>query len=409
LIARADETSAPVAVPTLSLTQAIDVAVKESEQLKISGENRQQAEFRRKQALGAVLPDVHWVWGRLWQERGGANNSLNNAARTDSRFTATQPLFNGFKEFASMSAFKAQSRQADAQLRRDTVLLTLDVADAFYQVIQLETYSRDLDALIQLTDDRLKDLRDRVRLGRSRKGDVMTEESQASLLNATKESTAGSIVAARDALGFLLNRNVRATVIIDSVTLPSPLPDEAHYLALASKRSDIVALEESVMYYRYGIRVAQSGHYPFLDLVGNYYTQRTGLQSDIRWDVALDLDVPLYQGGAVSAQVNEARSLLRQAELQLHRQRRLANSEISQAYAMLISSLRQVDAYSDAAQKARLSYDAQSRDYHYGLIDNLQVLESMNSMQNAIVSYHTALVQAKLNYLKLQSVTEDLR
>ena len=65
-------------------------------------------------------------------------------------------------------------------------------------------------------------------------------------------------------------------------------------------------------------------------------------------------------------------------------------------------------AYEEAAKKAKQSYDAQARDYRYGLVDNLQVLESMNNLLTAIVSYDTAVVQEKLNYLKLKYVTEDL-
>jgi outer membrane protein len=402
---RADDT----APTSLTLNQAVELAISQSESLKISAENKELAAARRKQALGSILPDVHWLWTHLWQARGTGNASLTSTQRTDSRFTAEQPLFEGLKEFASMSAFKAQARQAEAQLKYDTVTLTLNVAESFYQVVQLETYGRDLDVLGQLTADRVKELNGRIRLGKSRTSEIVSAESQLATLNASKESNAGSLIAARDELGFWVGRDLRAAVILDSVTVSSPLADEMHYVSLAAKRSDIAALQENVEYYRYGVRVAQSGHYPFLNLVGNYYTQRTGLQSGIDWDMSLNLDVPIFQGGLVSAQVREARSLLRQAQLQLDRQKRFAVSEISQAYAMLISSQRQERAYSEAAKKAKASFEAQGRDYRLGLVDNLQVLESMNAMQSAVSSYDTAVVQSKLNYLKLQCVTEEFQ
>ena len=159
------------------------------------------------------------------------------------------------------------------------------------------------------------------------------------------------------------------TVFIDSVTVPPLPPDEEYYLSLALKRSDVIALEENVSYYRYGIRVAQSGQYPFLNLLGNYYTQRTGLLSDIKWDVTLGLDVPLYEGGLSPRKCAKRVRCCGKPSCSCSVSGAWPSRKFPQAYAMLDSSMRQVvRRMAIASEKARrVSYDAQARDYRYGI------------------------------------------
>lgn len=405
----------PASPGALRLKDCYQRAVNQSEQLLITQEDIQQAKARRKQALGSVLPDVRWLMTSTIQdtsgtsgESGGVGGTLTRRERTDSRFQAKQPLFQGFKEFHSISAYKAQARKAEAELMRDSVTLYLDVAQAFYRVMQLATFGKDLRVSIDLTEDRLKELRGRVRLGKSRSSEVLSSESQLASLKSQEAANNGNLTAARDLLGYYVGMDMRTVQLLDETPFPTQIYSEENAVRLGIERSDIRALKEDVEAKRAGLRVARSGYYPYLNLLGNYYTHRPGFQEEIDWDISLNIDAPIFQGGRIRAMDKEAKSQLRQAELQLSRVVRLAESEIKQAHAALTSSIRETEALEDAYDKARKSYQAQVREYRMGLVNNLDVLQAMNAMQDIKAKYDTAYLQTKLNVFKLRVVTEEL-
>ncbi len=400
---------------SLTFEDCYRLAVKQSERLLQAEEDIKQALARRKQALGAVLPYLQWGTQTIWQDTSGSGNdgsgvasTLTKGRRTESKFTAEQPIFQGFKEFSAMSAYKAQSRRNEALLMQQSVNLYLNVAEAFYRVVQLEQFIADTRTSISLTEDRVKELRGRIRLGKSRDSEVLSSESQLSILRAQEARALGDVIAARDVLGFFIGQDARSLNFVDNQSYPPPVESEQKALQLGVNRSDVRAAKEDVEAKKYGIRVAKSGYYPKAGLVGNYYTWRPGFQSEIDWDVAFNLAVPLFQGGEVKGLAEEAKSIYKQSELELSRTMRFAESEIRQAQAALVSSINETNALQDSYEKSRRSYEGQRQDYRLGAVNNLDVLQALNAMQQTKANYNSSYLQTKLNYLKLKGVTEDI-
>lgn len=407
--------AADAPIESLSFQQCFDLAVKQSETLLQTQENIEQSKARRRVAIGSVLPYVQWGMTTTIQdtsgsrEGGGVGGTLTRKERTQSQFTARQPIFQGFKELYSVAGSKAERRRDEARLMDETVNLYMEVAQAFYRVLQLETLGADLREQLELTEDRDKDLRGRVRLGKSRSSEVLSSESQLATLKSQEAANQGNIITARENLGFLIGRDARYVRLVDTLAAPVlTAGGEDVVKRLSLNRSDIRAQREEMEARRYGIRVAQADYYPGASVTGNYYTHRPGFQSEIDWDVVFTLDVPIFQGGGVKALSDEARSRYRQAQFELNRLMRWAESEIRQVQATLDSSIREAELLKDAQQKSLRSYRSLAEEYRLGLVNNLDVLQAMNIMLNAKASYHTAVLQSKLNSLKLKAVTEEL-
>ena len=71
--------------------------------------------------------------------------------------------------------------------------------------------------------------------------------------------------------------------------------------------------------------------------------------------------------------------------------------EIRQLHKALSSSLAQAAALTDAYAKAANSYRIQVRDYRFGLVNNLDVIEAMTTMQDIKRSLDKAVIQVKTN------------
>ncbi len=411
--ANSDEIGGPPTSNQLTLKQCVDLAAHQSEQLQMSAEDIIQAREHIRQATAGILPTIEWNWTHLIQDSdnesasGSDTNSSQSRRRTDSKFSARQPLFYGFREFSARSAFKAQTEKEKFEYTREKVELIGLTAESFFLVVLAETERKNLLTLIKLTQDRIKELDGRVNLGKSRNSEVISAESQLASLQADLANTDAQIAVSRDNLGFLVGQDVSNTLLVDVMPAPNPMEDDKNLIIFINNRSDIKALQETVIARRYGVRVARSGFSPRADVSGNYYTQRPGSKENIDWDVLFNVDVPLFQGGEVVSLSREASSLLRQAELDLERLTRQVGSEIRQARVNLNSAISQSKILEVAFDKSRQSYQLQVREYRLGLVNNLDVLQAMNTMQAAKERLDQAQLQSKLNWLRLQIALEQ--
>lgn len=407
---------AETAVSTVTLSQCVAWAQEESETLAL-----QQAEIdlqaaRYREALGAFFPSLHFQFTDTFQDVSGVNNSNNNSGsgntstrreRPEAKLHLRQPLFSGFREFNAMRGYEAGGRQQRLLHRRVANQLYLDVAQVFYTVVLLEQDLADVRALSGLMDERLRELRGRIRLGKSRDSELLTVESQSAVIKAELEEIAGNILVARQALSFLTGRDMALSPLADGLEPGDPGPVE-NYTVRAASRTDVLAEREALEVQRHTLNFARGAYWPTADVAGNYYLKRVGNQEPIDWDVIFSLDVPIFQGGAARAQVRAAKLLLRQAELRLRRAARNAESEIRTAHLTLKRTMTRTQNLREASEKARRSYTLQTREYRLGLVNNLDVLSALDALTTTERAYDRARFQAKIDWLQLKLAAEDL-
>jgi outer membrane protein len=388
-----------------TLKQCYELALKRSETVAIQAEVIKEAQARFTRSLSGILPQV--VFADTEKRQDASSDSTQRRSLPESRFTFTQPLFSGFKEFAAIAASKAEQRQRKQELVRARQLLFTDVSDAFYLV---KGYEEDLEVVAeidQVLKDRLADLKQREALGRSRESEVVNTEAKLYQLEANRESVRSLGEVARKLLEFLVGCPV-ASLADDYVSADGTLPPEEEYVARAAGVAEVLAAGEAVTVARKNITAARAGYFPTVDLVGNSYTRRVGSSAGVDWDVALNVTVPLFDGFRTRGDVQEARALAREAELSLSRTRRQAVLDIRDAYTTLASDQKQLQAYRKAADAAQKNYDLQAEDYRNNLVSNLDVLQALEDLQTVRRSYIVIKNATQRAYWDLKVATGDV-
>src|ERR1044071_4334050 len=103
IVPRISKAEIPSGPKPLTLQDCYELAKNQSEKIRIQTENISQAKARKGQALGSVLPNVHWLQTTTWQDQNGvsissnADSTLFRKQRTESRFQLKQPIFSGFR------------------------------------------------------------------------------------------------------------------------------------------------------------------------------------------------------------------------------------------------------------------------------------------------------------------------
>lgn len=399
----------------LTLSQCYEMALKQSESLQIQGEAIYQFGQRVKESLSAILPKADFLYTEFWQDTsgtdasaGGVGSTLNRGERPEAKIQLKQPLFSGFREFQALKGFQSEKKRQELILMRSRLLLYEDVANAFYLVLKLERDLENTRDVLKLTQDRIKELDARVKLGKSRRSELLSSQSQLASLEGQEEVLKGQVAVAREVLQELTGENVRSKILADEIPAVQPAGPLGEVLAKGEKRTDLRALAQDLETKKLGLKLAQGALYPTASLLGNYYMKRVGFQEAIDWDLQLSVDLPLFQGGANLAGIRLKDSQVRQAQWEYRRAKRSIESALRRSYINLATALAQLTAFQDAHQKAGESYRMQVEEYRYGLVNNLDVLEALKTLQEAKKNLDSTLIQTKLNYLALQVAVEDV-
>jgi len=399
------DSNLPEAVP-LTLSDCYRLSLKQSEKIAIDAEQIKIAEARFLQALSIMLPHISFVSADIQQ--GSSSGELTDVSGaiisttkdSQRQFTVTQTLFNGFKAFAGIKGSNFEREQFVNQKIRAEQLLLVDVANSFYLLIEKREDLKALQKIRVALLNRITELRQREHLGRSRPSEVVNAKAQLYSVDADMELTKNQEVIVRQLLEFLVGGSIYS--IDDTYDIPSELQPINYYVAKSDERPDVKATKFGWEVAKKQVLIANSDFLPNVDVTGNYYTQRTGSGKGVDWDVTLNVNVPIFDGALTIGRSNEAIAKAHQQGLTYKRTRRLAPYDIRDAYVKLNTAINVYKLLEKEYKTAKLNYHLQKKDYLLSLVNNLDVLAAIQTLQNAQRGFIRAMYEAKRQYWQLR-------
>jgi outer membrane protein TolC len=169
-----------------------------------------------------------------------------------------------------------------------------------------------------------------------------------------------------------------------------------------ASRSDYLAAAQQVRAAEYYRKGASSEYFPTIDMTADYGDLGINFgNSHGTFTVAGRLNIPIFQGGKVHADVLQSEATLRQARAQLDNLRGQIEYEVRTA-------LLDIEAADQQVQVARSSVDLaeqtllQARDrFSAGVTDNLEVVQAQQTVAGAHESYISSLYAHNLAKIEL--------
>ena len=385
-----------------SLKEAWLGARQNMESIKRAEQGVVQREEQKSRAVSALLPTVN----------GFANYTRIDPPATKgfSAFTLTkqysvgvrlvQPLIRG-------GAYGALQVANDnillAEFQKDSTDLNLYqlVINAYYNLKISQVDLKNLESLLSFTKERVQEIRTRTQIGRSRKGELVEAEAQLHTAESQHQQGVIELIQAEKDFQFLTNLSPDAIPPLSAV--PQLEGSLEVYMGKLKTRPDLLAAQQQIKVANHQIDVSRGGHYPSLDLVGNYYIDRTGVLASSEWDAGIVLSVPFYQGGGVQAAVKEAVASKRISELTAFETIRTAERQLSLLFQNYAQIQAQLQYLAKALAKSEEAYKLNRKDYQFGLVTNLDVLQSLNSFIQTKRTYDTLYASAHMSYHNLQA------
>ena len=167
-----------LAADPLTLDAYFSSALQRSETTAIQLQQIQQAEERYRQANAALLPTISGAITYTWQDPlppGSPQTPSNLSQQHVSQLTASQPLFRGMREYAALRQTQDLLAAQRQDYRQAKLALYKDVLQNFYTILAYESDMANYQEEIRLNRQREQDIRARVRIGRSRDSELLTE------------------------------------------------------------------------------------------------------------------------------------------------------------------------------------------------------------------------------------------
>jgi outer membrane protein len=425
-------TRVPIPLEFLDLKTCYELALLRMETIGLSEEDIRVAQARYWQAVGAILPNIKVVGEQaLYKNRAAAFSSnsgsfggggdatgtggsgasepeIDNYPRT-ARVNVRMPLFGGLRDFETAKAAKAEVEGKRQTRSRTLQNLYLDVATSFYEQLGYEDDLRILEEITRTLNDRVNELDRRVKLGKSRDSELLQSQTSLGQAKVTLERTRGLLGASREMLAFYTGLRAEELKLKDTTPPPPDSLTVAEYLAKTADRPDILAAVQTQRSARAKLSAAKGEHWPSVNFEGDYYLYDSDKIQDGEWSGFVTVELPIFEGGSIEARVNENKALFAQSRLDLAKLQREAERDVRTSFNNFNSSLAEFARLEEAAATAELNYKAQQGDYNLGVINNLDVLQSLRELQDLRRDLADTRYTVKLNLIKLHVNAGDVR
>ena len=318
----------------------------------------------------------------------------------------TQPLFRQ-QNWLVYTEAELQVAQTEAQFRIAEQDLILRVAQAYFDVLIAQDSVQLAEAQKTAISEQLEQAKRNFEVGSATITDTHEAQARYDLTVAQQIAAQNDLEIRKRALQQLIDampKDLRHLGKGFKLEAPQPADmekwvDDAQLnslqLAIAQTSAEIAEKE---------VARNRGGHYPTVDLVANYSNSNAnggsfGVGSDnTSKSIGVQLNLPLFQGGAVNSKWREAEANRERAIQELENTRRTVALQTRQAYLGVVSGIAQVKALQQALISGESVLEASKVGQEVGVRTNLDVLNA----QQQLYSTRRDLYQAEYNYLLSQ-------
>jgi len=320
--------------------------------------------------------------------------------------TLTQPIFNYAIWYAVRNA-SALVKQEEATYFFAAQDLMLRTAIAYVNILAAEDALKYDRAYKKSLATYLKQTKERYEVGLIAITDYYVAKSQYDAVVAQEIKDENQLAINREKLRQIIGKEPGPLAPLKSkLHLQSPQPNNvSRWMTIAEQQNyQLLSKRYATLAANENIKTQTGGHFPVINATGgytySYNSSNTAGQATTfgRQKVAtagLSVNLPVYQGGLVNAQVRQAQDKFDQASFDQETTHRQIISNTRQAYLSIIDAINK--AYADSQQiiSTHSAYEAISAGYRYGT----QTMSDLLKYEAQYYQAENAFVQDQYNYI----------
>ena len=321
-----------------------------------------------------------------------------------------QPLFN-LSNYADYKQAKAVVAKSEQMLQKEQLGLIVRIAEAYCNALYSEDNLEFSHVHIKASQEQLQQTKRRYEKGFGTITEINEAQADYEMALAEGVEMLNGLEFNRRELGRLtgIYSDELCKLVPDKMVLERPDPGNVEgWIAFAHlDNHDVAAARQEIQIANKEVEKQRAARYPTVDLIldrnysesGNNYTigQTYGTNS-----INLQMSLPIYSGGYVSASVRQAHARRLKAQEQLSWQERGVESDVRKYYNGVITSIAQIKAYEQAVKSHDIALTGTKKGFEMGQRSNVDVLnaqqkliESKRNLSKSRYQYIMSMLQLK--------------
>jgi outer membrane protein TolC len=390
----------------ISVNRAVELALKKNKTLAAAGQVKLGAEEGVKSSRADLFAKASLDAGYtgLRHQPIQITNGHEAASAHENQYswgvTLSQPLFTGYELSSRVDLAKLNVVDADIQRRILTIDLARDVKLACYNLLLTKKLQEVAQSEVDsLTSHRRRSL-NMYRQELIPKNDLLRSEVALANSLQTLEQAKADVDSARALLNTLMDEDVDFPVTVkDIIGIPEMNQGRAQLNAYAlENRPDLHGIKNNIEQAALSEKLAKSGFYPDVNLVGRY-EQASGELSSLENDytnsenasISLEITWTFFEWGKTPAQVREARHQKEAYFSTLKAKENQVRQEVKDALLTLGVAKKNVKTAETSMDQAIENYRITNEQYFQQVVTSTIVLDAQSYLTQASSNYYRAL------------------
>ncbi|MCG9702452.1 outer membrane channel protein TolC [Vibrio natriegens] len=390
-----------------SLTEIYDLAKQNDPQLLSVAAQRDQAFEAITSSRSALLPQINLTAGYdltrgdTEYDSNAYADSLNDANDLTAGINFSQELYNR-ASWITLDTAEKTARQADATYAATQQSLILRVSQAYFEVLRAQDSLVFVRAEKAAVGRQLEQTKQRFEVGLSAITDVHDAQAEYDAVLADEVLAENDLINSYESLREITGQEHTNLNVLDTDRFSasgSNSPAESLIEEAKEKNLSLLSSRISQDIARDNISLASSGHLPTLSLDGGYnYGDTSHSDRDYTTDnlnIGVNLALPIYSGGRVTSETEQAEYAYVVASEDLEAQYRSVVKEVRAQNNNINASIGALRAYEQSVVSARSALEATEAGLDVGTRTIVDVLDATRRLYDS----NRNLSDARYNYI----------
>lgn len=406
------------------LSETFELALQNDPVLKEAQANQLATGESRPQSIARLLPNLSanglsssdWLRNQKYHvdsrspDYRGPNQSYWSFVFN---IKLTQPLFH-WDYWIQLSQSDNQIAQAEADYQAVLQKLMVRTTEAYFNVLSAQDTLELILAEKESIARQLDQAKQRYEVGLNSITDVYEAQAGFDDAIANEIEAVHDLENKKEALREIIGDN---EVQLNSLgaTLPLLKPEPANIAdwstTAETNNFNIISALNKAEFSRKSIDVQRAGHLPQLDMVALYSDSDVNSTSGFRGDsqsVGVQLNIPLYEGGAVNSRTRQASYQYEAAKENLIAVKRAVKRQVKDAYNGVVTNISRVEALKTAVTSAESALEATEVGFDIGTRTMVDVLAEQKKLYRTKRDFYRSRYDYLINSIKLKQASSEL-
>jgi len=414
----------------LTLEESINIAVERSLSVRSTEQEIKSKEFEERSAKADFYPKLSTGYSytridgstvddakhqTLALDRTGSLTTRQvsplDADNYEWQVSASQPLFTGWRltalrELASVGV-------DTASIKKQTAVhdLVLDVKDAYFGILKAEKLEKVAVQAVEQLEAHLRVAQAFYDEGIIAKNELLQTEVQMAQARQDLIRARNSVELAKSYFNKLLRRGLNAEVAVEDILdyRPVSLTLEECLERAELYRTEIRELSLNILSAEKGVKLAKSGYYPSVSLVGNYTREgdepllesESGEDPD-SWTLILAAEWTFWEWGKTRHEVSASKAKVSKVQYLLRELKDSIQLQVKEAYLHVREAEKNIQVARTAVIQAEENFRMNEERYKQQVATSTDVLDAQTLLTQARSNYFNALSEHNLAWARLE-------